>query len=163
MVSLLRSLRLLSISIWFGGIVFFAFVVAPVAFTSLPNPHEAGIVVRGSILILHRIGLVAGCIFLAATLLLPRGQSRRLLIAESILTVLMLALTLGSQFGVISVMERDRIQAGGTIDTLSPSDPARLRFERLHAWSERIEGAVLFLGLGVILLLAREEVTAPSA
>ena len=157
MVSLLRTLRLLSISIWFGGIVFFAFVLAPVAFGSLPSAHEAGIVVRGSILILHRIGFVCGALFVAATLfLIPRGH-RNNLAAQSVLVVLMLGITLGSQLGIISVMERDRVQAGGTIETLAPEDPTRLQFEHLHAWSERLEGAVLVLGLGVLLLMAREE------
>jgi hypothetical protein len=29
------------------------------------------------------------------------------------------------------------------------------QFDRLHAWSTRLEGGVLFLGLGVVILTAR--------
>jgi hypothetical protein len=40
------------------------------------------------------------------------------------------------------------------VDRLPGSDP-RLEFDRLHAWSTRLEGGVLFLGLGVAMLTAR--------
>jgi hypothetical protein len=53
-------------------------------------------------------------------------------------------------------MERDRVQAGGAIETADISSPARMEFESLHAWSERLEGFVLLCGIGVILVLARE-------
>jgi hypothetical protein len=53
-------------------------------------------------------------------------------------------------------MERDRIAAGGDVDAAPPDNPARLDFERLHPISEKVEGAALFLGLGVVVLMAFE-------
>src|SRR5260370_13841019 len=70
MQSLLMDLRLLAMVAWVGGMVFFAFVVAPVAFHSLSSAHEAGLVVGGSLRVLHWIGLVGGGVFYAATALL---------------------------------------------------------------------------------------------
>ena len=46
---------------------FFAFVVAPVAFHSLASAHEAGIVVGGTLRVLHWIGLIGGGAFWLAT------------------------------------------------------------------------------------------------
>jgi uncharacterized membrane protein len=153
-----RLLRLLSLVVWIGGIVFFAFVMAPVAFHNLPSPHEAGLVVRGTIGILHIMGFVCGGLFLVATVLLLPGSTARVksnLLAQTALVALMLAITAISQFGVIAPMEADRLQAGGIVESVPPTNPARIHFERLHVLSERLEGAVLFLGLGACLLLAR--------
>ena len=56
MQTFLRALRLYAMVAWVGGLGFFAFVVAPVAFGSLPSAHEAGIVVGGTLRVLHWIG-----------------------------------------------------------------------------------------------------------
>ena len=53
MQTVLRALRLFAMVAWVGGLIFFAFVVAPVAFHSLPSTHEAGIVVGGTLRVLH--------------------------------------------------------------------------------------------------------------
>ncbi len=70
MQTVLRALRLYAMVAWVGGLVFFAFVVAPVAFHSLTSAHEAGLVVGGTLRVLHLIGLVGGAVFYAATFLL---------------------------------------------------------------------------------------------
>jgi hypothetical protein len=166
MLSLLRSLRLLALVVWVGGIIFFAFVVAPVAFHNLPNAHEAGIVVRNSLLVLDRMAFVSGAIYLLASLsLLIRSKARsRNQIAQLLLVCLMAGITGYLEAGILPAMERDRAQTGGSIETASPDDPARLDFERRHVLSERCEGTVLFLGLAVCILLACEPLpTAPSA
>ena len=53
-------MRLLGMVAWVGGLIFFAFVVAPVAFHVLPSAHEAGLVVGGTLRYLHWIGLIGG-------------------------------------------------------------------------------------------------------
>src|SRR5258707_10383413 len=67
MQTFLRALRLYAMVAWVGGLAFFAFVVAPVAFGSLPSAHEAGIVGGGTLRVLHLIGVVGGCVFCLAT------------------------------------------------------------------------------------------------
>jgi uncharacterized membrane protein len=155
----LRALRLLAIVAWVGGLAFFAFVLAPIAFHRLPSTHEAGLVVGGTLQVLHWIGLVAGAIFYVATGVLwlrAEVQTRAIFALEMVLTGVMLAITTYSQYKVLPAMERDRAEAGGAIETADPTNPARVDFERRHVISERLEGAVFFCGLGVVLLLASE-------
>ena len=72
MRTLVRSLILLGLAIWVGGIIFFAAVVAPVAFgwvmPMVGDPAHglqvAGTMVRISIVRLHDIGLICGIIIL---------------------------------------------------------------------------------------------------
>jgi uncharacterized membrane protein len=171
MVILLRALRLLAVVTWVGGLIFFAFVVAPVAFNLaythvLPSTHAAGMVVAGTLQLLNRLGHVSGVFFLLVSLPLwfrttPRG--RRLLLSEMGLVLAMIAATMYVQSSIIPAMERDRLAAGGDIDAAPPDDPARLDFERLHPISEKVEGAALFLGLAVVVLIAAEPGDRPRA
>ncbi|HXA84741.1 MAG TPA: hypothetical protein VNZ47_06695, partial [Candidatus Dormibacteraeota bacterium] len=64
--------------------------------------------------------------------------------------VLMLSLTMGSQFGITPRMGELR-----SSPSIMDSSDGRAEFDRLHAWSTRLEGGVLFLGLGVVVLTAR--------
>jgi hypothetical protein len=156
---LLRALRLFAMVAWVGGLGFFAFVVAPVAFHSLPSAHEAGIVVGGTLRVLHWIGLVGGAIFYVATglLWLRAGVTARVEFAiEMILAGMMMAGTFYSQFKILPAMEVDRALAGGVVETAPAGDPGRADFERLHTLSERLEGFVFFCGLGVVFVLSRE-------
>jgi hypothetical protein len=156
MSAFLRVVRLLAMTVWVGGLIFFAFVVAPVAFRVLPTTHEAGMVVAGTLGFLNHIGLVCGGFFLFATSILLRARNRMPLILAQFFCVGMMAATLVVQFRIVPRMERDRIVAGGNIDAAAPDNPARLDFERLHPVSEKVEGAALFLGVGVVVLMGLE-------
>ena len=149
-VNLLRFPLLLSLSIWLGALIFFP-VVAQTSFAALPSSHLAALVVRGSLLKLHWIGIGCGVVFLVSSLLYNRillGRVRTLTLSH-LLMLLMLALTALSQFRIIPRMESLRM-AAGEINALPPSDPIRVQFDSLHVWSTRVEGTVLVLG--VILL-----------
>lgn len=155
----LRAIRLLAMTAWVGGLAFFAFVVAPVAFRRLSSAHEAGLVVGGTLEILHWIGLIGGALFCLATAILwfrAEVPARVGFVIGTTLAFIMLAITAYSQFHILPAMEQDRIAAGGAIETADISSPARIDFEHLHVWSERLEGLVFFCGVGVILVLARE-------
>ena len=141
----------LSLVVWVGGIIFFSFVVAPTVFTVLPTRHLAGAVVTRSLASLHWIAIVAGVVFLASSFFVAgRGM-----ILRQIFVVLMLALTLTSEFGVSPRMTALRTGMG-EIDSVAQSDPRRVEFNRLHRWSTWLEGGVLLLGLATIFLVARE-------
>jgi len=68
--------------------------------------------------------------------------------------VLMLALTMISQFAITPQMHALRAQAG-VIDNVPLNDPLRREFDRLHILSERFEESVFFLGLGALFLTSR--------
>jgi hypothetical protein len=159
MQTTLRALRLLAMVAWVGGLGFFAFVVAPVAFHSLANAHEAGLVVGGTLRELHWIGLVGGGLFCLATAWLwfwAEVPARVGFAIQLVLTFVMLGVTAYSQFSILPAMEVDRAAAGGEVETAPLENEGRVDFERLHALSERLEGLVLLCGLGVVFVLSRE-------
>ena len=141
-------MRLFALAVWVGGLVFFGFVAA-VAFKTLPDAHSAGAVVRGSLIQLHHIGMVAGIVYLVFTLALLGTQrdSHPVRAGELVLVVVMLALTGYSEFSVIPRMERDRMSVGGDVATAPLDSPAVVHFNRLHKVSVRVEGVVLIAGL----------------
>ena len=153
MTTLLRALRLIALATWVGGLVFFGFV-AKVAFTALPDAHQAGAVVRGALAELHRIGLIAGLIYLLVTLTLLASQrdSHPARAGELALVIAMLTLTLYSQFSVIPRMENDRLSLGGDVNAAPADAPARQHFEQLHGLSVKLEGAILIEGLLLLVL-----------
>jgi uncharacterized membrane protein len=160
MIVFVRVFRLLSLVVWVGGLIFFAFVLAPVAFSVLPSTHEAGTVVGASLRVLNALADVCGLLFLFATIpiwLRSIGRARRLLMTQMLLVVLMLAATVIVQASIVPAMERDRIAAGGDVDAAQPDNAARLDFERLHPISEKVEGAALLLGIAVVVLMGFED------
>jgi hypothetical protein len=66
----------------------------------------------------------------------------------------MLALTAYSQFGISPRMRVLRVEMQNT-DTISPVRAQRAEFDRLHAWSTRLEIGVLFLGLSLVVVTAK--------
>jgi uncharacterized membrane protein len=158
-MSFLRFLMLLSLIVWVGGLIFFAFVLAPTAFTIpgvLPNTHLAGNVVGRALGRLHWLCLASGIVFLLSSLLYSRltDGAVHLFAARHILLCLMLALTLISQFGIMPRMEILRTSLG-EVSSIPIDNPERIQFDALHVWSTRVEGAVLLLGLVVVYLTAR--------
>jgi uncharacterized membrane protein len=155
-MSFLRFLMLLSLVVWIGGLIFFAFVLAPTAFQVLPNTHLAGNVVGRALVKLHWIAIVSGFIFLASSVLYSRmvEGTAQIFAARHILVCVMLALTLVSQFGIIPRMDTLRAQVGD-FAAVPLDNPVRVQFDALHVWSTRVEGAVLLLGLAVVYMTAR--------
>ncbi len=149
---------LLALVLWLGGLMFFAFVVAPTLFRPgmLPTRDLAGNVVSRSLGILHITGLVCGIVFVIASIIYSKltTASAQLFAPIHLLVYVMLILTLIAQFGVAPKMASLRASLG-VIDTISPTDARRVEFNNLHHWSTRLGGGILILGLGVLLLTAR--------
>ena len=143
----LRFMLLLCLTIWIGALIFFP-VVAQTSFSVLPSAHLAGLVVRNTLIDLHWMGVVTGIVFLVCSTIDNRVTVGRwrIFALSNILVTVMLALTAISQFFVIPRMDVLRITAG-EISVLPASNPIRVEFDSLHAWSTRIEMMVLALGL----------------
>ena len=152
-MSFLRFLMLLSLVAWIGGLIFFAFVLAPTAFQVLPNTHLAGNVVGRALGKLHWIAIFSGIVFLVSSLLYSRltDGTAHVFAMRHVLICLMLGLTLLSQFWIIPKMDTLRATVSD-FATVSLTDPVRVQFDALHVWSTRVEGAVLLLGLVAIYL-----------
>lgn len=155
MRTLLNVVALLALAFWVGSLIFFGAVLAPTAFTVLPplftdhalGMHAAGAVVGAAISRMHYCGIFCGIVFLMATSFLLRLQAFKLLIAEAVLVGAMLLLTLFSQFSILPRMDTARASAGGIVEAVPESNPARQVFDNLHMESTRVEGLVLFCGL----------------
>ena len=161
-MTFLRFITLLALAIWIGGLIFFP-VLAQTSFTVLPSTHLAGLVVRHSLIDLHWMGIGAGIIFLVCSMIDNRvtvGKPRVFALSH-IFIVLMLALTAISQFWIIPRMDLLRITAG-EISVLPVGNSIRAQFDSLHAWSTRLETAVLVLGLIVLYSVARRFSTSRS-
>jgi uncharacterized membrane protein len=152
-MSFLRYLMLLSLIVWIGGLIFFAFVLAPTAFQVLPTTHLAGNVVGRALSKLHYMAIASAIVFLLSSLIynwLNEGELH-IFAARHVLVAFMLALTCWSQFWIIPRMDGLRAQVGD-FGAVAPNDPLRVHFDSLHVWSTRVEGIVLLIGLVVIYL-----------
>jgi hypothetical protein len=159
MKTLLRTLLYLALIVWLGAEIFFP-VVAAVTFTTLqPNTHAAGTVVGQLLRILHGMGLVSGMVALALLALAPAWgiYKPRSVLAPMALVVMMVGATVYAQYGIIPAMERDRIAAGGAIDTFDTGNPNTVDFNKLHNRSEHVEEAIMLLGLATVVLVAKAE------
>ncbi len=148
---------LLSLVVWLGGLIFFAFVVAPTVFSVLPTRHLAGSVVTRSLGALHWMGIVSAIVFLATSFVLASVNTGAIhpFATRNVLVYVMLALTCISQFVISAKMSALRASMG-VIDNVPVTDPARIAFNQLHVWSTRLESTVFLLGLIVLFVVARK-------
>jgi len=142
-----------------GAEIFFP-VVAAITFGTLrSDTHTAGTIVGELLRILHGMGLVSAMVALALLALAPAWgiYKPRSVLAPMILVVLMLAFTVYSQYAIIPAMERDRVAAGGAINTMDSTNPLTIDFDKLHNRSEHVELVILLCGLATVVLVARAE------
>jgi hypothetical protein len=159
MKTLLRTLLYLALIVWLGAEIFFP-IVAAVTFTTLmPNTHLAGTIVGHLLGTLHGTGLVCGVILLGLLALAPAWNiyKPKTVLAPMILVALMMLFTAYAQYIIIPAMERDRMAAGGAIDTNDQANPFTVDFNKLHNRSEDVELIILLLGLGTVVTVAWAE------
>jgi hypothetical protein len=160
MRTLFHSLVYLVLGLWLGALVFFGAVLAPIAFSQLPplfatpaaGIHAAGMIVGGSLVRLHWIGLICGLIFLVVSVL-ARAHYRTI-IPQALLVLVMMLLTAYSQFSIIPRMDTARDSVGGNVDAVAANNPGREIFDRLHQQSVHVEALVLLCGLGALAATA---------
>lgn len=154
---ILRFFMLLSLVVWVGGLIFFAFVEAPTVVSPglLPTRHMAGAIVGRSLGLLHYMAIVSGIVFLITSAAYSRMTtgSAHLFAGRHLVIALMLLLTLISQFAISPRMHAIRNEVG-VIDSVPLDNPLRAEFDRLHVWSETFEQAVFLLGLIALYLTA---------
>jgi hypothetical protein len=155
MTAILRFLQIFSLGFWLGSILFFSFVVAQGAFSILPNKDLAGALVGYSLTRMHVIGIVAGCVYLAATAVLEKSVAA-LARPAALLVFIMILCTMASQYVVIARMDALRAQMG-SVEATPAENPLRVAFDRLHQYSVWLESAVLLSGLAALFLTARQK------
>jgi hypothetical protein len=158
MRTLFHSLVYLALGVWLGALMFFGAILAPLAFSQLPplfgvqGTHAAGLVVGGSLVRLHWMGLFCGVISLLVMLL---GHAHyRSIIPQSVLVLVMMLLTAYSQFSIIPRMDTARDSIGGNVDAVAADNPGRQIFDSLHRTSTHVEGLVLLCGIAALVATA---------
>jgi Domain of unknown function (DUF4149) len=155
MTNILRFVQVFALGAWVGSIFYFSAAVAPGAFRVLSNQDQAGALVQFTLGRLHTLGVVAGLLYLFASIGL--AQSFKGLVRPAALgVVLMILLTVTSQNFVMRRMLSLRTEMGSVVATPS-SNPLRAEFDRLHGISVKLEGAVLLIGFAALFLTVREK------
>jgi uncharacterized membrane protein len=150
---ILRFIYLLSIALWVGGIAFFSFTAAPSIFSVLER-EEAGRVVADIFPKYYWQGIICGAIALATSVALGvRERWNGPLIVRTIIIGVML---IGVLYSVVILQPKiQAVKAQVTsFESLSPTDPVRLEFGRLHGRSFGVNAAVLLLGVIVVFITA---------
>jgi len=150
----LRFLQFLSLGCWLGSIIFFI-VFTQGIFSVMPTKDLAGVVVGYSLARLHILGIVAGCVYLLATVVLEKSVAA-LARPAALLVFVMIVCTMASQYGAIARMDVLRLQMG-SVESTPADSPLRVAFDRLHQYSVRLESAVLLSGLVALFLTARQK------
>jgi hypothetical protein len=139
---------------WLGGIVYFILFTQGI-FSVMPTKDLAGAVVGYSLARLHILGIVAGCIYLIASVAQERSVAA-LARPAALLVFVMILCTMASQYGVIARMDALRAQMG-SVDATPAGNPLRAAFDRLHQYSVWLESVVLFSGLAALFFTARRK------
>src|ERR1700749_3524601 len=108
MRSVLTTLSLLALGLWLGALLLFV-QVAAVAFGALPplflNPadgiHGAGLVVGGTLVHLHYMGLICGVLFLIFSFFLRARVRWHSVVPQAVLVLIMVVLTGYSRFSIM--------------------------------------------------------------
>jgi hypothetical protein len=154
MSTLLRTIEFLGLSLWLGSDMFLSFVVAPGAFRILASRDQAGAMVGYSLNVMHIGGIVCGLVLLFARLV--RTKTLASFVAPAALcVVLMIGLTVISQYTVSANMAALRVQMG-SIQATAADSPLLAEFARLHRISVWLESGVLLAGIVAAYLMVKE-------
>ena len=149
----LRFIYLLAIALWIGGMAFFSFMAAPSIFKVLPR-EDAGTVVSDIFPKYYWQGIICGAIALATSVAL--GVRERWNILLIVRTIVIGVMVIGVLYSVVILQPKiQAVKAHMTaVESLSPTDPLRLEFGRLHGRSFSVNAAVLLLGVVVVFITA---------
>jgi Domain of unknown function (DUF4149) len=149
-VDAMKQLTVAALGLWLGAMGFFAFVVAPAAFSTLDR-EAAGRFVSAVFPKYYAVGFGLGLVALAALAVRILGRGVRPLDWVPIgLLVLMLTLTLFAGAVVLPAAHaaREAMRATG-------ADPAAaVSFSRLHRLSSVLNVVVMLAGLGTLIMEA---------
>jgi len=153
MNNFLKFVQVFALGTWVGSILYFSFAVAQVAFSVLSSRDQAGLMVGQSLSRLHAMGMIAAVLYLVAGVALA-GSLRTFTAPATIGVVLMLLLTAVSQTYVTHRMA-DLRREMVSIDATPKESALRVEFDKLHAVSVQLEGAILLIGVAALYFTVR--------
>ena len=138
--------------VWLGGALLFAAVVAPALFATLPTRTLAGAVVGRVLPAIFYSGILVG---LATVVLDWQARGEWIWRGGATGGLLILASCAVAQFVISPRIERVRRSIAGPIESLTPDDPRRAAFGKLHAVSVAWLGIAMLCAAIVAVAAAR--------
>lgn len=134
--------ELVLVALWLGAAAVVALVVAPAAFDVLPSRSLAGALVGRVLPVVFYAGMVLG-----AALVVVEGMAGSWVSGRSISGAVTLVACVIAQLVIGARIAAVRASIPGAIEALSPDDPRRIAFGRLHGFS------VGWLGIAILAAL----------
>ena len=148
----LPAIELSVLAFWLGGAVLTAAVVAPAAFAVLPSRTLAGNLVGQVLPVIFYSGIVVGLLVIGLETADHDGWHWGTPVVFGALIAVACAI---AQFVVGSRIEAVRVRIGGSVDALSPDDPLRATFGRLHGVSVGLMGIAMLAAAVALVAVAR--------
>ena len=152
-MAIITNLRSLLIAMWLGAALLFSAVVAPGAFAVMRSYHltnaseMAGAVVNRNLSAVNISGYVIGLLLLLTVFVPLRKGISRAFILETISLVVLVAATSVGQWVIAARLRALRVGLAIPIDQLPATDPQRVSFNSLHAYSVRALGIAMIAAL----------------
>jgi hypothetical protein len=137
----LAAISVILLSAWLGAAILAAAVVAPAAFKVLPTRTLAGALVGQVLPVIFISGLIVGAMVTLLNARGPRGHGHW--VGTGLLAVMMTGCVV-AQFIIAPKIEVARAAIGGPVESVEASDPRRVQFGKLHAFS------VLWMGVAMV-------------
>lgn len=142
--------EVLLLTLWMGAALLFVAVVAPAAFLVLPSRTLAGALVGRVLPVIFYAGVVIGAMIVVLDIAGRTGAwTRTAAGAVSALACAVAQLVVGAR------IDRLRTAIGAPLDALSPDDPRRIAFGRLHAFSVGWLGIAMIAAIVALALALR--------
>ena len=161
-MSFLSSIRLLILSIWLGGSVFFV-AAAQAAFAVLADRELAGAVVGRNLSIMNYAGMAIALILILTSALGASTVRTVWLWVERVLLLLLGLACVAGQFVIGYWISSVRSQISGPVTDLAAEDPMRVQFNLLHQYSEWVFMAAMIAALAAFLVIANRKPRAVNA
>tara|TARA_B100000315_G_scaffold115333_1_gene105873 strand:+ start:2724 stop:3188 length:465 start_codon:yes stop_codon:yes gene_type:complete len=149
---LITYIHLLTLVVWFGGMIFFSFIAAPSIFSILPK-EKAGDVVGDIFPKYFLIGYISSLLLLGTLLWLGRGQFKTVLAPLSII-VIMTCLTFYSGLIIGSKARNIKQEIRQTPEETKKED-LRKDFKKIHGVSMMLNISVIILSLAYLTFIPK--------
>ena len=162
----INYVRLVLLGMWLGAALYFSAIVAPSAFAVLRSYQSfnageiAGAIVNRNLAAINLSGFVIGVVLLVTGFIKFRKVPLPAFLIEMIsVTALSLATAIGNWI-IAPKLRALRLTLQAPIDQLAVTDPRRISFDKLHAYSVKALSVAMIaalLGLVMIALRARRD------
>ena len=163
---LVNYLGLLLLGMWLGAAVYFSAIVAPSAFAvvrtyqSVNAGEVAGALVNRNLAAINLCGFVVGVFLFGTCFVRFRKVARPAFMIEMISVATLSLATAAGNWIIAPKIRALRLTLQAPIDQLALTDPRRISFDRLHAYSVKALSVAMIaalLGFVMIALRARHD------